>query len=155
MGDSDMATTLRLSVITGPHRGERFCFRGPACCTIGRAPSCFVQLSGEERDSAISRYHCQLKVHVPFMRVEDLGSANGTYVNGHEVRANSLPLSESPGLCEADGSAFLGNGDILTIGGTSFRLDVVDCPPLDKANVDVNPVWMPGEVAKKACPVSC
>jgi len=149
-----MAATLRLTVITGPHRGQRFCFRGPVRCKIGRAPDCFVQLSGTERDQTISRYHCELAVNGPNIRIRDLGSQNGTFINGHEVPCDPEEYERRAGRCdlECPGAAF-GDGDILTIGGTSFQLDMVDCPP--KSTDHAATGWETGEMAKKGCPVAC
>lgn len=37
-------------------------------------------------DEAISRHHFKIKVHDKVATLEDLGSTNGTYVNGHRVK---------------------------------------------------------------------
>ncbi len=149
-----MATILRLTVITGPHRGQKFCFRGPVGCTAGRSPDCFVQLSGDQRDETISRHHCHLDVHAPLIWVRDLNSKNGTFINGAAVRAGVRGVAETvhcpDPACPED---ILRNGDILTMGGTSFQVDVVDCPPA--SNAADPPIWNPGEVAKKHCPIRC
>lgn len=63
-----MATTVRVTVETGPHKGRRFCFRGRANCLVGRAPDCFMRFVGADRDLSISRHHCQLLVDPPVMR---------------------------------------------------------------------------------------
>lgn len=152
-----MGSTLKLTVITGPHRGERFCFRGPSRCTVGRAPECFIQLSGEARDQTISRYHCQLNVDMPFIAVNDLSSRNGTYINGHEVPTEPVDLKDVAGCSDPDDSrsGILKQGDILTLGGTSFQLDVVDCAVFDKSNENDPPLWKPRVVAKKDCAIFC
>src|SRR5260370_40559141 len=91
-----MVTAVRLTVVTGPHKNRRFCFCGPTRCQVGRALDCFVQFSGTERDHLISRYHCQLNVDPPCIRVEDLGSKNRTYVNGRAVDPNWEGMGDSP-----------------------------------------------------------
>jgi predicted component of type VI protein secretion system len=69
--------------------------------------------------AAVSRKHCQLIIEDDELVVRDLGSANGTYVNG--VRTKERELSP---------------GDLLTIGGIVFvvkidghphQIDVKDC----------------------------
>jgi two-component system, NtrC family, response regulator AtoC len=49
--------------------------------TIGRAPECEIRLA----DSACSRRHAQLHIDDGILTLEDLGSHNGTRVNGESV----------------------------------------------------------------------
>jgi len=49
--------------------------------TIGRAADCELTIPGEE----ISRKHARIKVMTDGVEVEDLGSANGTFINGKRV----------------------------------------------------------------------
>src|ERR1700704_5072297 len=81
LGDLAMATVLRLTVLTGPHKNEKFCFCGPPQCWIGRAGDFFVQLSGTARDEMISRHHCELIMKPPLLTFKDMASQNGTYLN--------------------------------------------------------------------------
>jgi eukaryotic-like serine/threonine-protein kinase len=147
-----MATTVRITVITGPHKNRRFCFRGPTHCTLGRAGDCFVQLAGEPRDDLISRHHCQLDIYPPCVFVEDLGSLNGTYRNGSKLEPlDRVLLSLATSLRQKLSSSAVQDGDIITVGGTSLQVDIVDCPP---SGTD-RPVWTEGEVAKRGCSISC
>jgi hypothetical protein len=95
-GEAIMATTIRLTVLTGGHRNRKSCFCGPTRCQIGRAPDCFVQLSGTQNDKLISRHHCQLNIDPPWIRIVDLNSSNGTYVNGKKVEAIPKDLAILP-----------------------------------------------------------
>lgn len=70
--------------------------------TIGRLPDCGIQLS----DRNVSRRHAQLRRQGDAVYVIDLGSTNGTKVNGVPVRQHRL----AP-------------GDVLTIGMTSLRFE--------------------------------
>ena len=118
-----MANTVRLTVLTGPHKGNRYCFRKTEGTTIGRASACDVCVCGESRDLNISRRHCTLKFEPPSLLVSDLGSLNGTYINGNS--------------CEPP--VFANDGDILTVGGTSLQISVVDCTEWnDEKNIKVN-----------------
>src|SRR5262249_39155310 len=125
-GESAMVTAVRLKVLTGPHKNRRFCFCGPTRCQVGRALDCFMQFCGAERDHLISRYHCRLDIDPPLVQVGDLGSTNGTYVNGQKVG----PLPKETAACPAseDRSLALNDGDLLTVGGTTLQVHIVDCP---------------------------
>jgi serine/threonine-protein kinase len=115
-----------------------------------------VQLAGETRDELISRHHCHLEMHAPLIWVRDLGSKNGTFINGTAVRVAACGVREAvPCTDPACPEAILSSGDILTIGGTSLRVEVVDCPSPVAVNDRDLPVWKPGEFAKKSCPVAC
>lgn len=57
---------------------------------IGRSPSCDIVLEGDE---LASRRHALIRVKNGGYTVVDLGSINGTYVNGYEIREEK-PLKE-------------------------------------------------------------
>jgi hypothetical protein len=93
-----------------------------------------------------------LDVDPPSLQIEDLGSSNGTYINGAKVdpipkEFAFLPHSETAGSVVKD-------GDLITIGGTTFRMDVVDCPHIGEES-EGKPIWEPGQTAKKDCPLPC
>jgi len=67
--------------------------------TLGRAPDASIRID----DSSVSRLHARLHVGA-VIRVEDLGSANGTRVGGMRLRANQ-PTPVPPGqVVELGGS---------------------------------------------------
>jgi hypothetical protein len=70
---------------------------------IGRLPECSVVVE----DSNVSRRHAELRRDGPDVVVVDLGSTNGTRVNGAQVRTQRL-----------------NDGDEITIGRTSLRFEV-------------------------------
>jgi predicted component of type VI protein secretion system len=137
-----MVTATRLTVLTGPHKNRKFCLGGPNRCQVGRAFDCFIQLSGAERDRLISRYHCQLDIDPPSVWVRDLGSANGTFVNGMKVEPNRDEVPDEAGFMVQSGS-------LLTVGGTTLSVDIVECP---RAQND-----LAGEPFRQAvdCPLPC
>ena len=147
-----MVTAVRLTVVTGPHKGRKFCFCGPTRCQAGRALDCFVDFSGTERDNLISRYHCQMDIDPPSVQVYDLGSRNGTYVNGMKVVHSLGEFVDVPN--PAKPGSTVAHGDMITIGGTTLRVDVLDCPHADR-ELNGKRVWEPGESTKKDCPLPC
>jgi serine/threonine-protein kinase len=53
---------------------------------LGRASSCNIIVKASE----VSKRHCRIRLEPDQVVIEDLGSANGTYVNGREVRIARL-----------------------------------------------------------------
>jgi hypothetical protein len=151
-----MCKTLRVTVLTGPHKDHKFCFRGFDPLVIGRATDCAVQLSGTERDCAISRHHCRLNLDSSSLTIQDLGSRNGTYLNGARIDYVDLPLMEgadTAGRCSCAEEPC--EGQLLTLGGTTLRVEMVECPPRHLVAAEEPPLWQPNETAKRDCPVQC
>jgi len=74
-----------LFVIRGNDQGRRFELVGPVV-RVGRDRSNAVQL----HDSEVSRVHAELRHTDPTYTIRDLGSSNGTFVNGRRVHEHSL-----------------------------------------------------------------
>ena len=91
--------TLQLTVLSGEQRGKAITIAHPI--SIGSNRGCEVHL----RDAAVSWNHARLWVENGEYFVEDLGSANGTWLNGNSV-----------------GRANVNVGDILTVGNTRLSL---------------------------------
>ena len=89
-----------LVAIDGPLMGQRFPLAGPI--ELGRE-SMQVPMSN---DTSASRRHARLEPSGMFVNVSDLGSTNGTFVNGQRVT-----------------TAMAKNGDIVKVGATSFRIE--------------------------------
>ena len=75
---------------------------GSEVLTIGRLPECAIVLD----DPNVSRRHAQVRREGDAIFVVDLGSTNGTRVNGMVVREHRL-----------------GAGDVVSIGTTSLRFE--------------------------------
>ena len=96
---SDASSTPMLRLVSGPLAGK--VVEIAATLRLGRHP--FNELS--LADPGISRYHCWILVRDGVASVEDLASANGTFVNGKRLR-----LRHS-----------LASGDRIRIGSTEFE----------------------------------
>lgn len=92
----------RLVGMAGAYLGQVFPLQGAA--VIGRDASNPIAL---DRDTTSSRRHAQITDQGGVFQIQDLGSSNGTYVNGARVTETTL----SP-------------GDEIAIGGTRFRFEV-------------------------------
>jgi phosphoserine phosphatase RsbU/P len=69
-----------LVILQGPKPGQRFSLTGP-CIAIGRQPDAHVYLDS----LAVSRQHAQILCDDGAYFVEDVGSSNGTWLNGNRV----------------------------------------------------------------------
>jgi pSer/pThr/pTyr-binding forkhead associated (FHA) protein len=87
-----------LVAIAGPLRGGTFYLDEPVV-SIGRLESNDICLE----DPFVSRHHCLIRNEGDGYMIEDLTSANGTFINGERV--NSVPLGEGS-LIEIGGSRF-------------------------------------------------
>ena len=93
----------RLKVILGTNAGKELRLLGPKFL-IGRAEDCHLR----PKSDLISRHHCVLLLEEQGLTVRDLGSRNGTLVNGQRVS----------GECE------LKTGDNLEVGPLKFEVSV-------------------------------
>lgn len=97
-----MRVTLR--VIAGPQTGRFFTFDQHETFTIGRSEDSQFCLP---HDRFFSRNHCLLEIAPPQCFLRDLGSTNGTFVNGLKVE-----------------TAHLKNGDRIQGGETVLEVEV-------------------------------
>jgi len=72
----------RLVIESGPHQGDEYIIRKPTTL-IGRNESCDLVID----DSQVSRRHCQVSWDGVYCTLEDLGSTNGTFINGQLLTA--------------------------------------------------------------------
>jgi len=95
---------VNLKVIAGPYQGRIFSSTQHDSFLIGRSPDAHLYLPD---DRFFSRNHCLLEINPPHSFLRDLGSTNGTFVNGQRVR-----------------EAFLNNGDQVRGGETTLVVEV-------------------------------
>jgi pSer/pThr/pTyr-binding forkhead associated (FHA) protein len=89
--DEDGRTRVRMALpkfmlrgVSGATFGRNFALAGTM--TIGRQSDCDIPIPADE----ISRHHARLQVTAAGVMVEDLGSANGTWVNDKRVHTGML-----------------------------------------------------------------
>lgn len=120
-----MDSTVTLIVSRGPLAGRQFAFDEPTLCLIGRSHDCTIALPLEAEHLDISRHHCLVELDPPSLRVRDLGSLNGTYVNDRKIgqrRASMAPL-DMEGIHQA--AVVLSDGDEIRLGAhVAFRVRI-------------------------------
>jgi pSer/pThr/pTyr-binding forkhead associated (FHA) protein len=98
---------VKLLVVHGRPEGKSFLFP-PGEFLFGRGSECHIQPNSDW----VSRQHCLLRVELEAVSVRDLGSRNGTLVNGQRV------VGERP----------LNHGDQLQVGPLVFEIRLDDAP---------------------------
>ena len=93
---------FRLVVVEGPRVGVKIESSGDRC-SIGSHESNDVVLD----DATVSRFHCEVRIEDGTPVIADLGSRNGTVVDGVRVKA-----------------AYLKNGSLLALGRCTLRFDL-------------------------------
>jgi hypothetical protein len=71
---------ITLTVVAGPHKGLKFSFSRHDTFLVGRSKHAHFRLA--VKDKYFSRVHFMVEVNPPKCRIIDMGSRNGTYVNG-------------------------------------------------------------------------
>jgi eukaryotic-like serine/threonine-protein kinase len=113
-----MSTKLILRGLTGDLRGQQFALNGPAHCILGRSRSCNLRLP---TDATVSRQHCIIELDDGGVWVQDLGSLNGTHVNGEKIGQREVHQADDATLVHA-GRHLLQDGDELRICSNIFAV---------------------------------
>jgi pSer/pThr/pTyr-binding forkhead associated (FHA) protein len=119
-----MVPEITFEVTGGSLSGKRFVFKKPTSCVAGRADDCSIRLFGSFEHSMVSRHHCLLDIDPPRIRVQDLGSRNGTFINGRLIgqRASREPAEEEAEAASA--GCELKDGDELGLGPVILRVGI-------------------------------
>ena len=112
---------VEIIVTAGPARGRRFNFEKPDCFLFGRVEDAHISLPD---DPYVSRQHFLLELSPPVCKLTDLGSKNGTVVNGVRYGGRTPP---EPGMQQASGGkkeVFLNDGDTISVGDACLKIFV-------------------------------
>src|SRR5262245_7607443 len=109
-----MSVTITLTFTNGTIQNQKHEFTQPTRCVIGRSNDCDIQLPTTLEFMEVSRHHCVVKIDPPDLQVRDLGSRNGTFVNGENI--GQRRLIEFPGASEEGTWHPLKEGDELRLG---------------------------------------
>jgi eukaryotic-like serine/threonine-protein kinase len=96
---------ITFTVTAGPHQGRVFQFTGHDTFIVGRSKQAHFRLPSKDR--YFSRVHFLVEVNPPQCRLMDLGSRNGTHVNGRRAE-----------------TAALHDGDVIRAGRTLIRVSL-------------------------------
>ncbi len=93
-----------LRVTSGPHAGREFALGGSDSSVVGRSSQARFSMI---EDRLLSREHFRIAIKPPQCTLTDLGSTNGTKVNG--LRVETTPLRD---------------GDVITAGDSAFVVHI-------------------------------
>src|SRR5262245_43427899 len=93
----------QLVVVKGRSANQALRIPTDGVTTVGRQQGCQIRIVS----SQVSRKHCELFEKKGHLLVKDLGSSNGTLINGKKI----------------DGQQVVEAGSILTIGSVVFRVE--------------------------------
>jgi len=120
-----MSTLLILKATAGGLQGEEVPLIAPAHCVLGRSRSCALRLAGDE---TVSRQHCLIEIDGEGAWARDLGSLNGTLVNGEKIGQRELD-SHGCAIPVQPPRRSLHDGDELRIGNNVFRIELPESVP--------------------------
>jgi predicted component of type VI protein secretion system len=99
---------VQIRILAGPLTGEILPISS-AKFLIGRDEDCQLRLDSE----FVSRHHCALLLDDYTLRIRDLSSKNGTFINGRRI---------------GEGETILLHSDVVAIGDMTFVIEI-DQPP--------------------------
>src|SRR3954469_5603429 len=107
--------------LISPDGTQSFDLKLNAPLIVGRAPTCDLSVA----DPTISRRHAELVCDDDAVTLRDLGSSNGTFVNGERVQTATLEVD-----------------DLIAFGKVAFRLEafVPSTPPVALSAVPSAPL---------------
>jgi len=106
-----MSDLVGLVVTRGRRYGDTFTVDSPGRYLLGRGDDCAIRLT----DPGVSRHHCELDVDEHRVRVRDLGSLNGTYLDGRGIRQDEADAGSGFHPVRGQGHLALGEACELLI----------------------------------------
>lgn len=126
-----MRSCVTLKATQGPAKGREFPFEQHDIFIFGRSSDCRCSISD---DPYISSSHFLLEINPPECELRDLGSKNGTFLNGARIGQRERGEAAEHAARRAKG-ARVGHGDIVRAGATEFLVSIrafADCPECGK-----------------------
>lgn len=120
-----MSAKMILIVQGGRYDGHELIFDDHMQYVLGRARDCSFSISDREENLVISRHHCELSIDLPDIHIRDLGSRNGTYVNGKNIGQRGHGLAPEEAARETSPEYLLVDGDQVQIGDLAFKVGIV------------------------------
>ncbi|MEW6263822.1 MAG: FHA domain-containing serine/threonine-protein kinase [Thermodesulfobacteriota bacterium] len=115
---------VTLIATRGSLAGRRYVYLERDTAILGRGLDCNFRLPDDPAHRNVSRHHCRLDINPPRVKIRDLGSLNGTWINGRKIGgrdpAEPVRVKADPAFPEYD----LRPGDEFQLGDTAFLVQV-------------------------------
>lgn len=145
--DLTPSARVLLRVTAGPLTNREYAYESHDTFLFGRDVGC--QASVPE-DRHVSRHHFVLEINPPAIRLIDLGSLNGTFVNGNRVGRRRKSPGNEPRRQDQPTHMDLKHGDVIAVGETRIEIHVAS-----KTQCRVCDTFLPESVSstgEKICP---
>jgi len=129
-----------LSATSGPDKGKTFTFTEHDTFLFGRMEDCHARFPN---DTQVSRHHFILEVCPPKASLRDLGSLNGTHVNGKKWGGRNKDETPEQGAKHQYPIVELNDGDKISVGQTELSVSIVK----DELKPKVQAGIQPGELS--------
>jgi len=133
-----MSGKVKLEIIEGSMVGKTFVFDEHDTFLFGRMPDCHACLPD---DPLVSRHHFIMEVNPPDARIRDLGSLNGTYINGVKYGGRKQEETPEEAAKRKYPEVDLNDGARIKVGGTVLALQLevpAICCECNQAIADVD-----------------
>lgn len=151
---ADTTPQVVLTITHGPSTGKELVLAERSTCIIGRDKDCHLRFPRNKEHQRISRHHCLVEVNLPDVRIRDLDSLNGTWVNGVEIGRRPRGAMPRDQLIAPEHD--IKHGDEVRLGrrsGTAIQINVIAPPAAvtEQGGQDGNPVLQAITVSCSRC----
>ncbi len=114
---------IHLHVTSSDGTSQKFTLTEHDTFLLGRMSDCHLCLPDDNR---VSRHHFLLEVCPPKAALRDLGSLNGTYLNGKNCGGRKNGETPEQGALRQYPSIELKSGDNITVGRSKIQVNIID-----------------------------
>jgi hypothetical protein len=132
---------VTLTVTKGPNKGAVFEFTEHDTFIFGRLEDCHARIPD---DNEVSRHHFILEVNPPHASLRDLGSLNGTHVNGKKCGGREDGETPEEGARRKYPIVEIRDGTMIAVGKSSIAVAIQQ--PKQKA--DIAPGFEVGDLSR-------
>jgi pSer/pThr/pTyr-binding forkhead associated (FHA) protein len=119
-----MSLRVTITAIDGGAKTNEYTFDRYAICLVGRAIDCDIRIPTDPLHTDVSRYHCRIEIDSPRVTIHDLGSLNGTFVNGELIGGRRQRPVPGDTVVNGYKEVELKDGDEIRIGLTTLVVDI-------------------------------
>ena len=116
-----MSAKVQLKITQGESAGKIFPFTEHDTFVFGRMDDCHACIPDDDQ---VSRHHFILEVNPPAACLRDLGSLNGTHVNGKKFGAREKGETPEQGAKRRHPEVTLKHGDRIKVGRTELEVSI-------------------------------